>query len=125
MARESFTATRSSSKSSVEMIRARADQRADFKNCCMQTGRYDGMPRAHYFQKVVYERTAFYGRGGFELRQSGGGAVFHERRPGLGQSAPSPKSESLEANASPSPLFAVSAGSVASCGPRHAQLGLM
>jgi hypothetical protein len=42
-------ATLSSSKSSVATTSARADQDAGFKRCCLQSGRYDGAERAHYF----------------------------------------------------------------------------
>lgn len=34
------------------MIPARAAHGADFKNCCMTSGRYDGAERKDYFQGV-------------------------------------------------------------------------
>jgi hypothetical protein len=43
------TATSSWSKNWAEMISARAVPDADFKNCCMQDGRFDGAERNHYF----------------------------------------------------------------------------
>ncbi len=36
-------------KSSAAMIRARAEVDADFKKCCLKSGRYDGAERGEYF----------------------------------------------------------------------------
>ena len=35
------------------MTRARADQDAAFKNCCLRSGRYDGANRNHFFPRIV------------------------------------------------------------------------
>jgi len=45
----SFMATSNSSKSWAATIRARADQDAGFKRCCMDSGNYDGVLRDYYF----------------------------------------------------------------------------
>jgi hypothetical protein len=36
-------------KSSAVMTRARAKVDADFKKCCMKSGRFDGAERGEYF----------------------------------------------------------------------------
>lgn len=36
-------------KSSVAMIRARAEADADFKRCCLKSGKHDGANRGEYF----------------------------------------------------------------------------
>jgi hypothetical protein len=36
-------------RSSVATISVLAGQAADFKACCMKSGRYDGTNRGHYF----------------------------------------------------------------------------
>jgi hypothetical protein len=45
---EWFILTKSYSRSWEEETGARADLDADFKNCCMRTGNYDGSLRNHY-----------------------------------------------------------------------------
>ena len=47
-----WEASRSSMRSSVGTTRAPACQTADFKNCCMLTGEFDGSDRHHFFQRV-------------------------------------------------------------------------
>jgi hypothetical protein len=42
------------SRSSVETIRARVGQDAGFKNCCTQSGKFDGTPRDHFFQRLEH-----------------------------------------------------------------------
>ena len=44
----SSTGIKNYPRSSAGTISAPAAPRAAFKNCCMQTGRYDGAPRNHY-----------------------------------------------------------------------------
>jgi hypothetical protein len=39
-------------RSWVGTTRAPACQAADFKNCCMLTGQFDGSDRHHFFQRV-------------------------------------------------------------------------
>jgi hypothetical protein len=46
-------ATKSFERSSVATTRAPASQVADFKNCCMLTGEFDGSDRHHFFQRVT------------------------------------------------------------------------
>ena len=46
---KSSTATRNSAKSLVATIRVSATRAVGFKNCCMQTGRYDGALRNDFF----------------------------------------------------------------------------
>jgi len=41
------------SKSSAATISASAAPGADFKKCCMPSGRFDGSDRDHYFQGVM------------------------------------------------------------------------
>lgn len=51
--RASLAATKSSQKSSVATIHARASLAGDFKNCCMLSGELDGSDRDHFFQRVT------------------------------------------------------------------------
>src|SRR6266496_307396 len=44
--------TKSFSKSLAARTSARAVQGAAFKNCCLQSGRYDGARRNHFFPRV-------------------------------------------------------------------------
>jgi hypothetical protein len=43
---------RNSAKSWAETISARAVQDAAFKNCCLRSGRYDGIARHHFFPRI-------------------------------------------------------------------------
>ena len=49
----SLAATKSSERSSVGTIHARASLAGDFKNCCMLSGEFDGSDRDHFFQRVT------------------------------------------------------------------------
>lgn len=49
----SLAATRSSERNSAATTRAPASQAADFKNCCMLSGEFDGSDRDHFFQRVT------------------------------------------------------------------------
>ena len=40
-------------RSSAATTYARACQAADFKNCCMLSGEFDGSDRHHFFQRVM------------------------------------------------------------------------
>jgi hypothetical protein len=51
--RASLAATKSSERSSVATIHARATLAGDFKNCCMLSGEFDGSDRHHFFQAVM------------------------------------------------------------------------
>jgi hypothetical protein len=51
--RASLAATKSSERSSVATIHARASPGGDFKNCCMLSGEFDGSDRDHFFQGVT------------------------------------------------------------------------
>lgn len=51
--RASLAATKSSERSSAEMIHAHVSRAGDFKNCCMLTGEFDGSDRDHFFQRVM------------------------------------------------------------------------
>jgi hypothetical protein len=51
--RASLAATKSSERSSVATIHARASLAGDFKNCCMLSGEFDGADRHHFFQRVM------------------------------------------------------------------------
>jgi hypothetical protein len=46
---ESFTAIRNLLKNLAEMIYVLVVQTGDFKNCCLQKGKFDGSLRNHYF----------------------------------------------------------------------------
>ena len=48
-----LAATKSSERSSVATIHARASLAGDFKNCCMLSGEFDGSDRHHFFQRVM------------------------------------------------------------------------
>jgi len=47
-------AGRNSARSWVVTIRVPAYQVADFKNCCMLSGKFDGSDRHHFFQGMKY-----------------------------------------------------------------------
>ena len=49
----SLADTKSSERSSVATIHARASPAGDFKNCCMLSGEFDGSDRDHFFQRVT------------------------------------------------------------------------
>jgi hypothetical protein len=51
--RASLAVTKSSLRSSAATTHARACQAADFKNCCMLGGEFDGSDRHHFFQRVM------------------------------------------------------------------------
>jgi len=55
--RASLAATKSSVRSSVATIRARASLAGDFNNCCMQSGEFDGSDRHHFFQRLMTSLT--------------------------------------------------------------------
>jgi hypothetical protein len=46
---ESFMAIKNCPKNSAETIYALAIREADFKNCCLRSGKFDGSLRHHYF----------------------------------------------------------------------------
>jgi hypothetical protein len=50
--RASWAATKSSGKSWDAMTHAHAYLAADFKNCCMLSGEFDGSDRHHFFQRL-------------------------------------------------------------------------
>lgn len=52
-ARAWLAATKSSVRSSVATIRVRAFLVADFKNCCLLSGEFDGSGRHYFFQRVT------------------------------------------------------------------------
>jgi hypothetical protein len=49
--RASLGSTKSSERSSVATIHARATLAGDFKNCCMLSGEFDGSDRHHFFSE--------------------------------------------------------------------------
>ena len=49
----SLAVTKNSVRSSAATTHAPACQAADFKNCCMLSGEFDGSDRHHFFQRVM------------------------------------------------------------------------